>query len=240
MYGCGRADGSPGALSFRAHPPRDPRERAPGAVPRHSRRAPYLAFLLDLLLLHGARGGALRAPQQLRRSTGPSVFAVRLLCDHGRFGGHAIVLGPLAGCGGVRRAAGFPLFVDRQQLDGLPRRDLHAVGVVLPAGHAGHAEAARRRMTMLQVQNASKNFGSLVAVQNVSLLVQPGELRAIIGPNRAGKTTFFYLIIGYLATGARTIMFDGHSVTRVPAHRRAGLSMARTCHVSEIFPNLTS
>jgi branched-chain amino acid transport system ATP-binding protein len=94
-------------------------------------------------------------------------------------------------------------------------------------------------MTMLQVQNASKNFGSLVAVQNVSLLVQPGELRAIIGPNGAGKTTFFNLISGYLAPGAGTIVFDGQDVTRVPAHRRVGLGMARTFQVTEIFPELT-
>jgi branched-chain amino acid transport system ATP-binding protein len=94
-------------------------------------------------------------------------------------------------------------------------------------------------MTMLQVQNASKNFGSLVAVQNVSLLVQPGELRAIIGPNGAGKTTFFNLISGYLAPSAGTIVFDGQDVTRVPAHRRVGLGMARTFQVTEIFPELT-
>jgi len=94
-------------------------------------------------------------------------------------------------------------------------------------------------MTMLQVQNASKNFGSLVAVQNVSLLVQPGELRAIIGPNGAGKTTFFNLISGYLAPSAGTIVFDGKDVTRVPAHRRVGLGMARTFQVTEIFPELT-
>jgi len=92
---------------------------------------------------------------------------------------------------------------------------------------------------MLQVQNASKNFGSLVAVQNVSLLVQPGELRAIIGPNGAGKTTFFNLISGYLAPSAGTIVFDGQDVTRVPAHRRVGLGMARTFQVTEIFPELT-
>jgi len=92
---------------------------------------------------------------------------------------------------------------------------------------------------MLQVQNASKNFGSLVAVQNVSLLVQPGELRAIIGPNGAGKTTFFNLISGYLAPSAGTIVFDGQDVTRIPAHRRVGLGMARTFQVTEIFPELT-
>jgi branched-chain amino acid transport system ATP-binding protein len=92
---------------------------------------------------------------------------------------------------------------------------------------------------MLRVWDASKNFGSLVAVQNVSLLVQPGELRAIIGPNGAGKTTFFNLISGYLAPSTGTIMFDGQDVTRFTAHRRVGLGMARTFQVTEIFPELT-
>jgi len=92
---------------------------------------------------------------------------------------------------------------------------------------------------MLRVQNASKNFGSLVAVQNVSLLVQTGELRAIIGPNGAGKTTFFNLISGYLAPSSGTIVFDGQDVTRIPAHRRVGLGMARTFQITEIFPELT-
>ena len=94
-------------------------------------------------------------------------------------------------------------------------------------------------MTMLQVQNASKNFGSLVAVQNVSLLVQPGELRAIIGPNGAGKTTFFNLISGFFPPTAGSISFDGRDVTRMPAHARVGLGMARTFQVTEVFPELT-
>jgi branched-chain amino acid transport system ATP-binding protein len=92
---------------------------------------------------------------------------------------------------------------------------------------------------MLRVQNASKNFGSLVAVQSVSLLVQPGELRAIIGPNGAGKTTFFNLISGYLAPSSGTIVFDGQDVTKLTAHRRVGLGMARTFQITEIFPELT-
>ena len=44
-------------------------------------------------------------------------------------------------------------------------------------------------MSLLRVENVSKHFGSLVAVNDISMTVQPGELRAIIGPNGAGKTT---------------------------------------------------
>ena len=49
-------------------------------------------------------------------------------------------------------------------------------------------------MTLLQVEGASKRFGSLIAIDEVSLTIEPGELRAIIGPNGAGKTTFFNLV----------------------------------------------
>jgi len=51
-------------------------------------------------------------------------------------------------------------------------------------------------MSVLEVKSASKRFGNLVAVRDVSLAVAKGELRAIIGPNGAGKTTFFNLICG--------------------------------------------
>jgi branched-chain amino acid transport system ATP-binding protein len=92
---------------------------------------------------------------------------------------------------------------------------------------------------MLEVRDVSKNFGSLVAVQSVSLRVEPGELRAIIGPNGAGKTTFFNTISGYFPPNSGTIIFDGQDVSRIPAHARVGLGMARTFQITEIFPELT-
>ncbi len=94
-------------------------------------------------------------------------------------------------------------------------------------------------MSVLEVRNVTKSFGSLLAVQDVSLRVPPGELRAVIGPNGAGKTTFFNLISGFFPPSAGTILFDGRDVTRLPAHRRVALGMARTFQITEIFPDLT-
>ena len=94
-------------------------------------------------------------------------------------------------------------------------------------------------MGVLEIKNASKRFGSLVAVQDVSLSVQQGELRAIIGPNGAGKTTFFNLISGFFAPTSGTIEFEGRDVTRLAAHKRVELGMARTFQITEIFPELT-
>ncbi len=94
-------------------------------------------------------------------------------------------------------------------------------------------------MSVLEVKNASKRFGSLVAVQDVSLAVNQGELRAIIGPNGAGKTTFFNLISGFFAPSSGTIGFEGRDVTRLAAHKRVELGMSRTFQITEIFPELS-
>jgi len=95
-------------------------------------------------------------------------------------------------------------------------------------------------MSLLQVRNASKHFGRLVAVNDVSLVVQPGELRAVIGPNGAGKTTFFNLISGFFPPTSGAIVFDGEDITRLSEHRRVEMGMARTFQITEIFPELTA
>jgi branched-chain amino acid transport system ATP-binding protein len=94
-------------------------------------------------------------------------------------------------------------------------------------------------VSLLRVQDVSQHFGSLIAVNGVSLTVEPGELRAIIGPNGAGKTTFFNLISGFFPPTSGTIVFDDTDVTALPAHKRVAMGMARTFQITEIFPELT-
>ncbi len=94
-------------------------------------------------------------------------------------------------------------------------------------------------MNVLEIRSATKTFGSLLALREVSLVVPRGELRAVIGPNGAGKTTFFNLISGLFPPTSGTILFDGRDVTRLPAHKRVALGMARTFQITEIFPELT-
>ena len=69
-------------------------------------------------------------------------------------------------------------------------------------------------MTLLRVESARCQFGSLVAVNDVSMTVEPGELRAVIGPNGAGKTTFFNLISGYIPPTAGKILLDNRDIDR--------------------------
>ncbi|HEY2188076.1 MAG TPA: ABC transporter ATP-binding protein, partial [Caldimonas sp.] len=88
-------------------------------------------------------------------------------------------------------------------------------------------------------QNVSRHFGSLVAVDQVSMTVEPGELRAVIGPNGAGKTTFFNMISGFFPPTSGAIVFEGTDITAWPAERRVAGGMARTFQITEIFPDLS-
>jgi branched-chain amino acid transport system ATP-binding protein len=94
-------------------------------------------------------------------------------------------------------------------------------------------------MSLLRVENVSKLFGSLVAVNNVSMTVEPGELRAVIGPNGAGKTTFFNLITGFFRPTSGRIMFENDDVTDLLPARRVWRGIARTFQITEVFPELT-
>jgi branched-chain amino acid transport system ATP-binding protein len=94
-------------------------------------------------------------------------------------------------------------------------------------------------MSLLEIRNVSKHFGSLVAVDGVSLNVAAGELRAVIGQNGAGKTTFFNMISGFFAPTAGDIVLDGRVITRLKVTQRVALGMARTFQITEIFPELS-
>jgi len=94
-------------------------------------------------------------------------------------------------------------------------------------------------MTLLRVENVSKHFGSLIAVDNVSMTVEPGELRAIIGPNGAGKTTFFNMISGFLTQTSGKIIFDDKDISNLLPARRVWRGIARTFQITEVFPELS-
>jgi branched-chain amino acid transport system ATP-binding protein len=91
----------------------------------------------------------------------------------------------------------------------------------------------------LALQGVSKRFGGLLAVNNVTLEVYPGERKGIIGPNGAGKTTLFNLITGALQPTSGRIVLFGKDVTTWPTHRRSALGMARTFQITTLFPKLT-
>jgi branched-chain amino acid transport system ATP-binding protein len=91
----------------------------------------------------------------------------------------------------------------------------------------------------LELAGVSRAFGGVPAVRDVSLAVAEGERRLVLGPNGAGKTTLFNLVTGDLAPDAGTIRVLGRDVTRMAAHRRVRLGLARTYQVITLFPKDT-
>jgi branched-chain amino acid transport system ATP-binding protein len=95
------------------------------------------------------------------------------------------------------------------------------------------------RPPCLVLENVSRAFGGLKAVDGVSLTVRAGERRAIIGPNGAGKTTLFNVISGEVPVTSGTVRLAGADVTRLAAYQRAALGIARTFQITRLFQNLT-
>ncbi len=90
-------------------------------------------------------------------------------------------------------------------------------------------------MALLEVQNITKKFGGLVAVRDLNLTVEKGEIVALIGPNGAGKTTAFNVIAGYYKPDAGTVMYDGRDITRLLPHQICDLGLVRTFQVVRPF-----
>jgi branched-chain amino acid transport system ATP-binding protein len=92
---------------------------------------------------------------------------------------------------------------------------------------------------LLRTENLTRSFGSLVAVNAVSLTVRKGELRSIIGPNGAGKTTLFRLVSGEMAPSAGRVLFRETDITGLPQHRVCRLGIAKSYQITNIFPHLS-
>jgi len=92
---------------------------------------------------------------------------------------------------------------------------------------------------LLEVENLSKAFKGLLAVDQYHLKLRPGEILGIIGPNGAGKTTIFNLLTGYLRPTCGTIQFQGCDITRLPPDKIAALGIGRTFQNVRLFPSMT-
>lgn len=90
-------------------------------------------------------------------------------------------------------------------------------------------------MALLKLENITKRFGGLVAVNDVSLEIEPGEAIGIVGPNGSGKTTLFNVISGVYAPEVGRVIFEERDITRLPAYRRAPLGIGRTFQIPRPF-----
>ncbi len=91
---------------------------------------------------------------------------------------------------------------------------------------------------MLKVENLTKVFGGLVAVDGVSLEVTDSEILGLIGPNGAGKSTLINLISAFYPVTSGKVLFGGRDITRLKAHQVAALGIGRTFQASTLFMEL--
>lgn len=94
-------------------------------------------------------------------------------------------------------------------------------------------------MTFFAVNDLAIHFGGIKAVDGLSFNVNEGEVFTIIGPNGAGKSTIFNMISRIYDPTEGSIVFEGHELTEIPAHKVAGMGIARTFQNIELFEHAT-
>jgi branched-chain amino acid transport system ATP-binding protein len=92
---------------------------------------------------------------------------------------------------------------------------------------------------LLRIENLAKRFGGIVATDDLSLDIAPGELHAVIGPNGAGKTTLIAQLSGQLTPDSGRIHFAGHDITALPVYKRSHLGLARSFQITSLFLDLS-
>jgi branched-chain amino acid transport system ATP-binding protein len=92
---------------------------------------------------------------------------------------------------------------------------------------------------LLQISDLTKRFGGVRASDRIALDVPAGELHAVIGPNGAGKSTLIGQLAGEISPDAGQVLFNGQDITRLPAHRRSALGLARSFQITSLFLDFT-
>jgi branched-chain amino acid transport system ATP-binding protein len=93
---------------------------------------------------------------------------------------------------------------------------------------------------LLIVERLRKEFGGLVAVNDVDFTIPQGAIASLIGPNGAGKTTFFNMLTGVYKPTAGTVVFDDENVTGKPPHAITERGIGRTFQNIRLFQNMTA
>lgn len=93
---------------------------------------------------------------------------------------------------------------------------------------------------LLQIDHVTKKFGGVIALSDVSTLVNPSQIKSIIGPNGAGKTTLFNIITGFLAATKGSITYNNDLLDGMKPHQIADLGIVRTFQTPRIFGSMTA
>ena len=91
----------------------------------------------------------------------------------------------------------------------------------------------------LQAHHLTKRYGALVACDQVSLTLVPGEIHALIGPNGAGKSTLIHLLSGTIAPDAGKLLMGERDLTRLSPHARVRVGLSRSYQITNIFKQLS-
>jgi len=92
---------------------------------------------------------------------------------------------------------------------------------------------------LLELKKVSRSFGGLLALNEVSLKLEPGEIVGLIGPNGAGKTTLVNLVTAVYGVSAGEIYFDGQRIDGKKSHEIARLGISRTFQIVQPFPKMS-
>jgi branched-chain amino acid transport system ATP-binding protein len=93
---------------------------------------------------------------------------------------------------------------------------------------------------LLRIAGLTKQFGGVVASDDITLDIARGELHAIIGPNGAGKTTLIGQLAGEIVPNAGHVIFDGQDITALRADRRSARGLARSFQITSLFLDFTA
>jgi branched-chain amino acid transport system ATP-binding protein len=92
---------------------------------------------------------------------------------------------------------------------------------------------------LLRVENISRRFSGLLALDRASLIAEEGQIVALVGPNGAGKTTLFSIVTGFLGPSDGRVLYRDDDITRQPPHLLARRGIARTFQIAQPFAGLT-
>ncbi|MGW3135756.1 ABC transporter permease subunit [Streptomyces sp. NPDC001139] len=114
-------------------------------------------------------------------------------------------------------------------------------GAFAVIGAVGGSASVRRapRAALLVARGLRARYGGFTALDGVGLEVHPGQVTAVIGPNGAGKSTLFHCLAGTLRPARGQVLLADRDITRLPAHTRTRLGIARTFQQLAVFPSLT-
>jgi branched-chain amino acid transport system ATP-binding protein len=110
---------------------------------------------------------------------------------------------------------------------------------VTASGTAADANADAAGEALLRTEGLTKRFGGLVAVDDVNLRIETGDIRCLIGPNGAGKSTLLKLLVGQLSPSAGKVFYRGEDITGLSQHDRARNGMSMKFQVPAVYGDLS-